>query len=92
MYRCARLVEIMTARMILIFKMTKVSNTAREVINENRTIIREGTTTGDIVSTIATIMTITTEVEGEIIVSKAIAVANRIITNLTLRTLRFPIT
>ena len=82
----------MTARMILIFKMTKVSNTAREVINENRTTIREETTTGDIVSTIATIMTITTEVEGEIIVSKAIAVANRIITNLTLRTLRFPIT
>ena len=76
----------------MIFKMTKVSNTAREVINENRTTIREETTTGDIVSTIATIMTITTEVEGEIIVSKAIAVANRIITNLTLRTLRCLIT
>ena len=78
--------------MILIFKMTKVSNTAGEVINENRATIREEITIGDIVSIVATIMTITTEVGAAKIGSKAIVVANRIITNLTQRTLRCLIT
>lgn len=76
----------------MIFKMTKVSNTAGEVINENRATIREEITIGDIVSIVATIMTITTEVGAAKIGSKAIVVANRIITNLTQRTLRCLIT
>ncbi len=76
----------------MIFKMTKVSNTVGEVINENRATIREEITIGDIVSIVATIMTITTEVGAAKIGSKAIVVANRIITNLTQRTLRCLIT
>ncbi len=78
----------------MIFKMTKVvSITARGVINENRTTTKEETAIGDIASTIATIMKIASEVgEAATIASKVIAVANRIIINLTLRTLRCQIT
>ncbi len=77
----------------MIFKMTIASNTIREVINGNRATIREETTIGDIGSTIVTIMTMATEVgEAKIVSNKAIAVANRIFTNLTLRTLRCLIT